>query len=126
MGEAKVYAVHRYSLPINVLVLIVGAVLVRELLSYVVFAIFAIASIVLFFLAYLGEEKSYTGTLLLGLVQTVYSLFVMFDGSGVYSTPTLVYGVVLAVLGFAAAMRFKRRRSEGKKALSDFVPPAFG
>lgn len=126
MGEAKVYAVHRYSLLANVLVSIVGALLLRGLLSHVVFALLAFSSLALFFFAYLGEEKSYLGTSLLGFAQMAYSLFAMFDGFGAYSATTLAYSAVLVALGFAAALRHKRSKAEGKKALSDFVPPAFG
>lgn len=126
MGEARIYAAHRYSLLLNVLVVIVGALLVRGLLSYVVFALLGLSSLVLFFFAYLGEEKSYVATSLLGLIQTLYSVFAMLGWAGLLSTPSMAYGVVLVVLGLGAELRFRRGRSEGKKALSDFVPPAFG
>ncbi|MEM0120144.1 MAG: hypothetical protein QW514_02675 [Thermoprotei archaeon] len=127
MGEARVYAVHRYSLILNVLVLIAGALLIGGLLSYVVFALMVIGSLILFFLAYLGEEKSYIATSALGAVELGYSLLVSaLFRPWVYATPTSVYGAILIVLGIAAFMRFKHSRAEGKKTLSDFVPPAFG
>lgn len=126
MGEPKVYMAHRYSLLLNVPVVVAGALLVGGLLSGVVFGLFAVLSLVLFFFAYLGEEKSYYGTVVFGLVEAAYSVFVFADGSGFRSAPTLIYGAVLVVLGVMAALRFRRKRAEGKKALSDFVPPAFG
>lgn len=126
MGEPKVYMAHRYSLLLNVPVVVAGALLVGGLLSGVVFGLFAVLSLVLFFFAYLGEEKSYYGTVVFGLVEAAYSVFAFADGSGFRSAPTLIYGAVLVVLGVMAALRFRRKRAEGKKALSDFVPPAFG
>ncbi|PSN92193.1 hypothetical protein B9Q03_01780 [Candidatus Marsarchaeota G2 archaeon OSP_D] len=127
MGEARVYAVHRYSLAVNIPVLIAGAVLIGGLLSYIVFALMAVGSLMLFFLAYLGEEKSYMATSVLGVVELVYSLLgMLLFKPWPYSASTLAYGVILVALGVATYMRFKRSRAEGKKALSDFVPPAFG
>jgi predicted membrane protein len=127
MGEAKVYTVHRYALGLNVLVVIVGAVLIRDLASYIVFAVLGLSSLALFFFAYLGEEKSYVSTVVLGLIEFGYSLLVMLDmRPGAYSALTMAYGVILIVLGALTMSRVKRGKTEGKKALSDFVPPAFG
>jgi hypothetical protein len=125
MGEALVYRIHRYLLLTNVLVLIVATVFLGVQLLDVGFVLFMLASIGLFLLAYLGEERSYMGTAIFGVVQTVFSsILALTSQTPVGPTLAVTLGAALFIVGLLVASRYAKAKS--KKALADFVPPAFG
>jgi hypothetical protein len=125
MAEALVYRVHRYLLLVNVLALIVATIFLGVELLDIGFVLFMLGSIGLFLLAYLGEERSYMGTVVFGAVQTLFSIVLLLThqtliGFGL----TASFGIALLIVALLVTSRYTKAKS--KKALADFVPPAFG
>jgi hypothetical protein len=125
MPEALIYRLHRLFLLINVLPVALTAALLRSLIFDVAFAIIILVSVGLFLLAYLGEERSYTGAIVLGAIQIVGStLMAINHGTWIYSLPADAFGILLFIAGAGTSTRYGKAKK--KKALQEFVPPAFG
>ncbi|MEM3671305.1 MAG: hypothetical protein QW767_06140 [Thermoprotei archaeon] len=126
MPEAAVYKVHRNAPLVNVVAVIVSAILMGSLIAYAAMVAALIASLVLFGFTYLGEERAYTGESILGVAQVAAFLAIKFSGqvSWVGAGLASAAGILLIFAGVAARSRYMRARN--KKALGDFVPPAFG
>lgn len=126
MAEAFIYRLHRYSLLLNVLGLGITAVLAGHLAVDIAGIVFSLASVTLFFLAFLGEERAYMWTAAFGTIEIIASVIYIFAYTvSFYSlVPMDCLAVLLIITGLGSRSRYARARE--KKHLSDFVPPAFG
>jgi urea transporter len=126
MAEALIYRMHRYSLLLNLPGLAITVALAGHLVIEVANALFALATLALFFLAFLGEERAYILTAVFGTAEILASIayFYAFTTSLYSLIPMDGVAVLLIITGLGSRSRYTRARE--KKHLSDFVPPAFG
>ncbi|MCL5788790.1 MAG: hypothetical protein M1357_03175 [Candidatus Marsarchaeota archaeon] len=125
MPEAMVYKVHRNAPLVNIVAAVLAEFFTGTLAAHIAMGVAIVLSLIVFGLAYLGEEKAYLLESGLGVAQVIAAVVLgVLDAGWVGSGVAAASGLLMVFAGLAAQSRYAKARN--KKALGDFVPPAFG